>query len=91
MQLWDLCTALVGVGCKKSELVEREIDETVGHTETGGAETGGAEAGATEAGGAEAGGAEGKAGGWAETGGGGAGGWSEAGIAETVDLMVDNL
>ena len=86
MQLWDLCTALVGVGCKKSELVEREIDETVGHTETGGAETGGAEAGATEAGGAE-----GKAGGWAETGGGGAGGWSEAGIAETVDLMVDNL
>ena len=57
MQLWDLCTALVGVGCKKSELVEREIDETVGHTETGGAETGGAEA--------EAGAAEGKAGGWA--------------------------
>ena len=40
MQLWDLCTALVGVGCKKSELVEREIDETVGHTETGGAEAG---------------------------------------------------
>ena len=31
----------MGVGCKKSELVEREIDETVGRTETGGwAETG---------------------------------------------------